>query len=344
MENWINVNNASEDIVLSSRIRLARNLKGIPFPNKLTVDSAKDVVEKVENAIFTIPNLKDNLKSNHLWENDNETNKMYLERHLISRGLIKHAKGSAFLIDEDETISIMINEEDHLRLQTITSGLNFKEVFKSINELDDLLEENLEYAFHEKLGYITACPTNLGTGLRASAMVHLPALTANKDIVKVLNGITQLGMTIRGLYGEGSKAYGNLYQISNQITLGRTEEQIITSLEGIVKQIIEQEKLARERMKTKYKYEVEDKIFRSLGILKSARILTAREVLNLLSNVRLGVEEGIISNVDKSILNNLLINTQSASIKKSSQKELTDMEEKIERAKIVKEGLKGIEL
>ncbi|KGM95259.1 ATP:guanido phosphotransferase [Clostridium novyi A str. 4552] len=344
MENWINVNKASEDIVLSSRIRLARNLKGIPFPNKLTVDSAKGVVDKVENAIFTIPDLKENLKSNHLWENDDATNRMYLERHLISKGLIKHSKASAFIIDKDETTSIMINEEDHLRLQTITSGLNFKEVFKCINNLDDLLEKNLEYAFDEKLGYITACPTNLGTGLRASAMVHLPALTANKDIVKVLNGITQLGMTIRGLYGEGSKAYGNLYQISNQITLGRTEEQIITNLEGIVKQIIEQEKLARERMKTKYKYEVEDKIFRSLGLLKSAKILTAREVLSLLSNIRLGVEEGIINNIDKSILNNLLINTQSASIKKLSGKDLTDMEEKIERANIVKEELKNVEI
>lgn len=344
MENWISVNKASEDIVLSSRIRLARNLKGIPFPNKLTIDSARDVVQKVEDAIFKIPNLKDNLKSNHLWENDDATNMMYLERHLISKGLIKHSKASGFIVDKDETISIMINEEDHLRLQTITSGLNFKDVFKYINELDDLLEENLDYAFDEKLGYITACPTNLGTGLRASVMIHLPALTANKNIVKVLNVITQLGMTIRGLYGEGSRAYGNLYQISNQITLGRSEEQIITNLEGIVKQIIEQEKLSRERMKTKYKYEVEDKIFRSLGILKSARKLTAREVLNLLSNVRLGVEEGIINNIDKSILNNLLINTQSASIRKFLKKNPTDIEEKVERAKIVKEELKEIEL
>ncbi|AEB74879.1 protein arginine kinase [Clostridium botulinum] len=344
MQNWINAKNENSDIVLSSRIRLARNLKKVPFPNKLTVDGAKDIVNKVEEAFYEFPYSKEEFQSIHLWENQKVLNEVYLEKHLISKGLIKHAKASAFIVDKSETASIMINEEDHLRIQTITGGLGFKEAFEYINKTDDFLEEKLDYAFDEKLGYITSCPTNIGTGLRASVMIHLPILTLNKDIVRILNGITQIGMTIRGLYGEGSRAYGNLYQISNQITLGRTEDQILNNLEGIVNQVIEQEQLAREMMLNKHKYELEDKIFRSLGVLKAATILTTREVLGLISNVRLGVEMGIVKDIDKSILNNLLVNIQPSTIEYLAEKELVDIEERAKRAKIVKEALKNVKL
>ncbi|KGM93897.1 protein arginine kinase [Clostridium botulinum] len=344
MQNWINAKNENSDIVLSSRIRLARNLKKVPFPNKLTVDDAKDIVNKVEEAFYEFPYSKEEFQSIYLWENQKALNEVYLEKHLISKGLIKHAKASAFIVDKSETTSIMINEEDHLRLQTITGGLGFKEAFEYINKIDDFLEGKLDYAFDEKLGYITSCPTNIGTGLRASVMIHLPILTLNKEIVRILNGITQVGMTIRGLYGEGSRAYGNLYQISNQITLGRTEDQILNNLEGIVNQVIEQEHLAREMMLNKHKYELEDKIFRSLGVLKAATILTTREVLGLISNVRLGVEMGIVKDIDKSILNNLLVNIQPSTIEYLAEKELVDIEERAKRAKIVKEALKNVKL
>nr|WP_269205540.1 protein arginine kinase [Clostridium botulinum] len=344
VKNWINIEKENSDIVLSSRIRLARNLKTVPFPNKLTVDEAKDIVNKVEEAFYKFPYSKEEFQSIHLWENEKFLNEVYLEKHLISKGLIRHTKASAFIVDKSETTSIMINEEDHLRLQTITGGLGFKEAFEYINKIDDFLEEKLDYAFDEKLGYITSCPTNIGTGLRASVMIHLPILTLNKEIVRILNGITQIGMTIRGLYGEGSRAYGNLYQISNQITLGRTEDQILNNLESIVNQIIEQEYLARDRMLNKHKYELEDKIFRSLGILKAATILTTREVLGLISNVRLGVEMGIVKDIDKSILNNLLIDIQPATIEYLAKKELLDIEERAKRAEIVKEALKNVKL
>ncbi|MFU0824334.1 MAG: Protein-arginine kinase [Clostridium sp.] len=238
----------------------------------------------------------------------------------------------------------MINEEDHLRLQAITGGLNLKEAFNYINKLDDLLEERLDYAFDEKLGYLTSCPTNLGTGLRASVMLHLPALTANNEIVGLLNALTQVGMTIRGLYGEGSRGEGNLYQISNQTTLGLSEEEILTNLAGVINQVINRENMAREMILSKNRYEIEDKIFRSIGILKSAVMLSSKECLNLLSNVRLGVEVGIIKDVDKNTLNKLLVDIQPASLQKATREKLFDKQRDLNRAALVKDRLKNVKL
>lgn len=344
MKNWLEAKTSNDDIVLSSRIRLARNIKNTPFPNKLNEYDGRDVVNKIEEAIYSSPYTEEKFKTIYLWQNDDTANYSYLERHLISNKLISNKNQSAFILDQDEIGSIMINEEDHLRLQSITGGLNLKEALEYINKLDDLLEEKLEYAFDEKLGYLTACPTNIGTGLRASAMVHLPALTINKEIVGLLNALTQVGMTIRGLYGEGSQAEGNLYQISNQITLGLTEEEILSNLTGVINQIISRENLARERMLSKNKYEIEDKIYRSIGILKSAIVLGDKEALNLLSNVRLGVELGIIKDVDKNSLNKLLIDIQPATLQKLLESKFLDREIDINRANLVKERLKNVQL
>ncbi|MCY6371590.1 protein arginine kinase [Clostridium ganghwense] len=344
MKNWLETKSENDNVVISSRIRLARNIKNIPFPNKLNVEEAKDVVKKVEDAFYSVPYMEEQYKTIYLWQSDDISNISYLEKHLISNKLISNNQESAFILGNDETVSIMINEEDHIRLQSITGGLNLKEAYEYTNKLDDLLEEKLDYAFHEKLGYLTSCPTNLGTGLRASVMVHLPALTMNKEITGLFNGLTQVGMTIRGLYGEGSKGEGNLYQISNQVTLGLSEEEILTNLTGVINQVINQEKITRERIFSKRKYEVEDKIFRSAGILKSAVMLNSNEALNLLSNVRLGVEMGIIKDIDNTVLNKLLVDIQPATIQKGSQDKLTEKQRDLKRAQLVKERLKIMSL
>lgn len=344
MENWLENKVDNEPVVISSRIRLARNIKNVPFPNKLDEEQGKDLVKKVEDAFYISPEIEDKFKTIYLWQNEHTRNNTYLEEHLISEKLVNNSKQAAFILNKNETVSIMINEEDHLRLQSITGGFNLEETLDYANKIDDLLEERLEYAFDEKLGYLTACPTNLGTALRASVMVHLPALTANKEIVGLLNALTQVGMTIRGLYGEGSSGEGNIYQISNQVTLGLKEEEILRNLTGVVNQIIDREKLARERILAKNKYVVEDKIYRSLGVLKSAVILSSKEALNLLSNVRLGVELGIINDVDTRTLNKLLVEIQPATLQKIFESKLSEKERDLNRAKLIKGKLENVRL
>ena len=235
----------------------------------------------------------------------------------------------------------MINEEDHIRLQCITAGLNLEEGYKYAEFVDDLIESKLDYDFDEKLGYMTACPTNIGTGLRASVMIHLPVLTMNGEINNIFSGLTQIGMTIRGIYGEGSKAVGNLFQVSNQITLGLSEEEIINNLKAVVYQIINQENLAREKMMKMYKYKIEDKVYRALGILNSAVLLDSEECLKLLSYVRLGVEMDIIKDVDKKLLNELIVSIQPAMLQSTFNSKLTKEMRQIKRAELVKKKLKN---
>lgn len=337
MENWLNSTNNNE-MVITTRIRLARNIKGIPFPDKLSDDEGRNVVEKVNNAFNKSEN--QDFKCIDLWKNDNNCNAEFLEKHLISKKLIDNSSKSAFILNNNETVSIMINEEDHLRLQAITAGLNLEEAYNCIDKIDDELEENIDYAFDEKLGYLTACPTNLGTGMRASVMIHLPALSMNNEMGRVLNALSQIGITIRGLWGEGSKAIGGLYQISNQVTLGMSEMDIISNLKTVVEQIMNQENLSRERIMKKYKYELEDKMYRSLGILKNSVILDINECLNLISNVRIGVEMGIIKDIDINKLNNLLVNVQKATLQKIYNKKLSKNEENIKRSLYVRENLR----
>lgn len=340
MQNWIKSSNQDENIVLSSRIRLARNLQGISFPHRLSDEEGQKLVKKVEDAFYTSNHTSQNYQSIHLWESENVKNTTFIEKHLISYNLLNNYKKSAFIVDKEETVSIMINEEDHIRLQCITAGLNLKEAFNYADKLDNLLEEGLDFAFDENLGYLTSCPTNVGTGLRASVMLHLPALSMNNEVNGVLNALTQVGMTIRGLYGEGSRAIGNLFQISNQVTLGVNEEEILNNLNIVANQVINQEKLSREKIMANFKYELEDKIYRALGILRSAVLLNSTECLNLISYVRMGVELGIIKDVDISNLNSLLVETQPASLQNRIDKKLSDKDRDINRAKLVRESLK----
>ncbi len=343
MKNWIKADD-NNNIVLSSRIRLARNLREIPFPDKLSEETGKDIVKKVEDAFYSSSYTEENYKSKYLWMNEELTNRAYYEKHLISNKLLGNYKKSAFILDKDEVVSIMLNEEDHIRLQCITSGFNLDETYDLANKLDNLLEEKLDYAFDEKLGYLTACPTNIGTGLRASVMLHLPALSMNNEMVRILNVVGQVGMTIRGLFGEGSKAEGDLYQISNQVTLGLSEEEIINNLKAVVAQIIDREQWSRQQLMKGYKYELQDKIYRSLGVLRSAVLLNSKECLNLISNVRMGVEMGIIKDVDVQVLNSLLVETQPATLQLISNVKLSEKDRDFNRAKLVRKKLGGNDL
>ncbi|SHI01621.1 protein arginine kinase [Clostridium grantii] len=341
MQNWINTQ--SDNIVLSSRIRLARNLKGIPFPNMLKEEKGKDIVAKIEEAFYNNITEKKYL-TYYLWHNNDLMNTAFLEKHLISNNLLKNKEMAAFIMDDLETMSIMINEEDHIRLQSITSGLNLEEAYNYIDKIDDFLEENLDYAFSEELGYITSCPSNLGTGMRASVMIHLPTLTMTNEISGVINDLNQMGMTIRGLYGEGSKPFGNLYQVSNQITLGLKEDEIISKLTAVINGIINREIVCRKKLLKNKQNELKDKVYRSIGILKSAILLKEDECLNMLSDVRMGVEMGIINDISIVKLNKLAIDTQWAIMQSNNdiiknKNQVSNEELRLIRAKLVKDSL-----
>lgn len=340
MENWIKAETSFEDIVISSRVRLARNLKNYFFPNKLDTHKGREVVAIVEEAFYKSAYMEENFESIYMWDNDDITNKSFLEKHLISDKLIINKDRAAFIKDSNETINIMINEEDHLRLQCIVGGLNLKEAYTEINKIDNLLEESLDFAYDKDLGYLTTCPTNVGTGLRASVMVHLPALTKSGAIDGMINMLSKMGLTIRGLFGEGSKGYGNIYQISNQVTLGPSEEEIIDNLLAVINNIISEEKSAREKYMKSYENETKDSIMRSLGILRYANVITSKEALNLLSYVRLGVEVGIIKDIDKKLLNSLMVDILSSTMQLKAGLTMSEKERDIKRAEIIRNSLK----
>ncbi|SFC80446.1 protein arginine kinase [Clostridium uliginosum] len=338
MKNWIYKQCNNDDIVLSSMISLSRNLKEVPFSNKLTTIEARKNVELIYD-IFKNEIIDEEIHLHQLWNEDKEISNSYVDKHLISKELIKNRDKTAFILNKEETISIMINEEDHLRLQCISAGLDLDEVFRSITKLDDKIERNAHYAFDENLGYLTTCPTDIGTGMRASVNMHLPALTFSDEIANFAKGLTQIGMTMRGIYEEGTKSYGNIYKISNQVTLGLTEEEIIGNLKGVVLNVISEEKKFREVLLSKCKYEIEDKIYRAYGTLKSAVLLGAKESIDLLSSVRLGVELSLLD-IEKTKLNELLIITRDSSLQNYLGRKLSSKELNYERAKIIKIILK----
>lgn len=339
MDNWINSKGKNDDIVLSSRVRLARNIKGIPFPNKIGETEGRQVVEIIKNAFLKSKDENVSYNTINMWEIDELLGGTYIEKHLISEVLLENRDKSAFIVDSEDTVSIMINEEDHLRLQSISSGLNLKECYEVVNNIDNILEEELDFAYDERLGYLTSCPTNIGTGLRASVMIHLPMLTKLGSIEKLINMLSKMGMTIRGLFGEGSKGYGNLYQISNQVTLGPSESEIIDNLIVVVDKIIKEEKEARRGYLNNYRNEFEDKIMRSLGILKYCRILSTKEALELLSYLRMGVEMNIITGIERNLINKLTIESLPATIQSEFSSVLNENERNIKRAEIMRKIL-----
>jgi protein arginine kinase len=308
---WMTGGGPDGDIVLSSRIRLARNLEGVPFPNRADAKVLEQVVAEVRKSVT---NLRKADKHQYLFVEMDKLSPLernvLVEKHIISPNLAEQPANRALIVRDDTAVSIMINEEDHLRIQCLVPGLNLKDASELANTVDDILEARHTFAFHEQAGYLTACPTNVGTGLRASVMVHLPALVLIKQINRIVSAATQLGLAVRGLYGEGTEAIGNVFQISNQLTLGHSEQEIIDNLQAIAKQIVEQERSARQTLAAGSAETLADRVWRAYGILSYARIISSQEALTLLSEVRLGIDLGIITAAPAEVFNELLVTTR----------------------------------
>lgn len=315
MLKWYEEKDADGDVVISSRIRLARNLQRYPLSSIITDEEAIDMVEEVRTITDSLTNQGEltyySCKMSTLAEMDKIA---MIERHIVSPLLIRKEQETGLILSKDEAVSIMINEEDHVRIQSVTSGMNLYKAYKMANEVDDISNEKLSYAFDEKYGYLTTCPTNVGTGIRASNMVFLPALSAAKMIPKLVEEVGRYGVTIRGIYGEGTRSLGNLYQISNQKTLGNTEREIIDNLNRIVIQVVKQERNRREYILSVNYDELEDQVYRAYGILKNARQLRSTEAMSLLSQLKFGIDSELIKFEEDLNVHKLMISIQTGSL------------------------------
>lgn len=336
---WLKGTGPNSDIVISSRIRLARNLDKLPFPHLADKKQSEYLLETVQQTMQRIDYFKSTTVF-RLADLDSVDKQLLVERHLMSYEHAQKSDHKAVAVDEEEIHSIMINEEDHIRCQVMQSGFNLYEAWKFINKVDDLLAQELPFAFLSDWGYLTACPTNTGSGMRGSVMLHLPALVMTRQIERVLAAISKLSFTTRGFYGEGTQATGNFFQISNQVSLGHSEEELIENINSLIRQIIEQEGQTRELMASKNKSMLEDRVFRSFGILKSAHIISSQETIELLSMVRLGSDLGMIKDIDRRTINELFIVTQPAHLQKLENKRLSSQERDIKRAELMRSRLK----
>lgn len=337
---WMSGEGPESDVVISSRIRLARNISRLPFPMLATDAQAKEVVSKVgEAAEIQEFNEMGNFALIHMDRLTDLQKRVLVEKHLISPNLAEKSQYGAVLLKDNESVSIMLNEEDHIRIQCLFPGFQLKEAWELASRIDDIFEQKVEYAFDEKRGYLTSCPTNVGTGIRASVMMHLPALVMTQQINRILSAINQVGLAVRGIYGEGSEALGNLFQISNQITLGQSEEEIIENLHSVVGQIMTQEKAARQSLMENQRLKLEDRINRSLGTLAYARIIDSNEAMQKLSDIRLGIDLGIIQGVSAKILNELMVMTQPGFLQQYSEQRLSPAQRDERRAKLIRERL-----
>ncbi|QHE50662.1 protein arginine kinase [Pontibacillus sp. HMF3514] len=337
---WMKEEGPDSDIVLSSRVRLARNFEDTPFPILANEDDLTRIIDyfQQEYAHQSFESYQD-LELIRMKDLKDIEKRVLVEKHLISPHLSDHANYGGVLISENEQVSIMVNEEDHMRIQLYVPGYQLEKALDEASKLDDWLEENINYAFDEERGYLTSCPTNVGTGLRASVMMHLPALVMTQQMNRLVPAINQLGLVVRGIYGEGSEALGNIFQISNQITLGKSEKDIVEDLKSVVHQLIEHERTARDRIIGQTGVQLEDKIFRSYGVLSNSRIIESKEAAKCLSDLRLGIDLGYIKNVSKTILNELMILTQPGFLQQYAQKSLTPEERDVRRASLIRERL-----
>lgn len=323
------------DVVISTRIRLARNLRDYPFPCRLSDEKKCRVASLVKEAILDNHSaISDRFKYIQMSELTQEEAVSLVERHLVSPEFISDRQGRGLLLLDDESVSIMINEEDHIRIQVMKDDMSLESAYDLADKIDTLLDERLSFAFNDKLGYLTQCPTNIGTGMRASLMMHLPALKESNAIGRISSSLSKLGLAIRGFYGEGTEPKGAVYQLSNQVSLGISEQEAINNLRDIAGQLIAQERAARETI-TK-NIVIKDKVYRSFGILQYARLLSNDECMQLLSNLRFGIEAGIIGNIDFKTINRLFIEIQPATLMKNIGKKLTPQERDQIRAKLVR--------
>jgi len=339
---WLRGSGPMSEIVISSRIRLARNVTGFPFLTKCSRNQRQGLETKIRETILNAQIAPKTLYVD-LEAAPDIDRQLLVERHLISK---QHAAPEAgargVAIGENETVSIMVNEEDHLRMQVLRSGLQLEEAWEQINDIDDKLESKLDFAFHPRFGYLTACPTNVGTGIRVSVMLHLPALKLAGEIEKVFRAAKEMRLAVRGLYGEGTEATGDFYQISNQTTLGKSEEEIISDFKHqVIPKIIEYEQQARKQLINDKTVALDDKVCRSLGILRSARLLTSDETLFYLSHLRMGVNLGRVKDVDINKVNELFLLTQPAHLQKLTGRKMDGDVRRAARADFIRTRLNG---
>jgi len=322
-------------ITLSSRVRLARNLRGLAFPDKSLPAARMEIRQRVRDAALEALPLQEELP-----DLPSLSRQRLFEDHLISRNLLEGCPESAICMNENRTHSVLINEEDHLRIQALRPGLALQEVWADVNALDDALEANLDYAFSSSLGYLTSCPSNVGTGMRASVMMHLPGLVLLKEMEPIMNGLSKIGLTVRGRWGEGTTAIGHMFQVSNQRTLGLSEERIISDLEEIVREIAGHEQNARQRLMQERAIFAEDLVARAEGILASARLMTAQEALERLSELRLGIALGLTKGIRMQQVDQWLLEVQPAHLQALAGREMKTEERDLERAQRLRRLLK----
>jgi protein arginine kinase len=340
LSEWMKGEGPDSDIVISSRIRIARNIRSFSFPMLASNEQSKEVLGQVTEVLdLDELNTISKFEMISLADLNELEKKVLVEKHLISPNLANESRNGAVILSENEAISIMVNEEDHLRIQCMHPGFQIREAWDIANQIDDVFESKVNYAFDEKRGFLTSCPTNIGTGIRASVMIHLPALVITQQINRILSAITQVGLAVRGLYGEGSEAIGNLFQISNQITLGQSEEEIIDNLYSVAKQIIEHERSARAKLLDESRTRIIDRVRRSYGILSHAAIMDSKEAAQRLSDVRLGIDLGLINELPANIMNELMVMTQPGFLQQFAGGKLSADERDIRRAEMIRERL-----
>ena len=336
---WINADGPHGDVVMSCRARLARNIAGFPFVNRASTSQRHELLN-IARQVLLGPDIAEGMIWVDLSQATQRDRRLLVERHLISKNLADADIDRAVAISGDETLSVMINEEDHLRMQILGPGLRLSEVHERINEVDDAIESKIDYSFSRRWGYLTACPTNIGTGIRFSVMMHLPALKITNEIERVRRAAKDLHLAVRGYYGEGSESAGDFYQISNQVTLGLSEEDLLAELhDKIIPRIIDYEHHARRVLRERNQSLLDDRVHRALGVLRSARLLGAEEAMKLLSRVRLGLNLQRMCDVDAAVINRLFLQVQPAHLQQHAGRNLSPDEMRETRATVVRQAL-----
>ena len=336
---WLRGSGPESDIVISSRIRLARNLADFPFINRATDTDRVEIEQTLREAVVQLDRAVPlhYVDVNQLERLDRQ---FLVERQLISREHAESEGARGVAIDPNERVALMINEEDHLRIQMMQSGFDLESAWNQINEFDDRIEQTVTYAFNDRYGYLTACPTNIGTGMRVSVMLHLPALVMTRQIEKVFRSLQKINLAVRGLYGEGSQAMGDFYQVSNQVTLGQTELDLVKKVGDVVPVVIDYERRARDALVEKSQQNLHDRVSRAYGVLRTAQTISSEETMHLLSSVRMGVNLGLIPELEIPAVNELFIHTQPAHLQKLSGGQLDTADRNIERARYLRDHLK----
>jgi protein arginine kinase len=339
MSPWVREEGPAGDVVLSTRVRLARNLRGEAFPPRLGPEAAERVVGRVEEAVRSLGRRYAFHRLAQLGPLDRQ---VLVEKHLISPQHARQASGALALRD-DEALSVMVLEEDHLRIQCLQAALQCEKAWTLADELDDALEKSLDYAFSPEWGYLVTSPTNLGTGMRASVMVHLPGLVLSNQAAQLFAALSKVGVVVRGLYGEGTAAAGNIFQVSNQTSLGQSEEDIVKNLEAVARQVVDRERSARERVHREMRDRVEDRVARAYGILTNARLISSAEALALMSDLRLGIDLGVIGHLDRKVFDELIVMTRPGFLQKLSGGAARPAERDVRRAALIRQRIRSHE-